>query len=239
LSRDLGIAPPNPRRASAGPATVAAFLAHEADRGSRAATITRGCAAIRYAIGSPTCRPRPTDREPPTNSEHLGAALLGAARPIARQFCDKLVQRSAPGRQRDAGSAAVAQISAHSSALKQMSAHWSTSVALGMNGAIRCNVNAIGPIFLARALARLRALVKTAVGTRVIRVGQPVRVQAANFWWSIGDPARRAILRQQPGEIEAAEARSSSCRNSRMIGGAETMQKLGTPGHTSLPHPLC
>src|SRR5271154_430775 len=62
-------------RASAGPATVAAFLAHEADRGSRAATITRGCAAIRYAIGSPTWRPPPTDREPPTNSEHVRAAL--------------------------------------------------------------------------------------------------------------------------------------------------------------------
>jgi hypothetical protein len=32
----------------ASPATVAAFLAHEADRGSRAATITRRCAAIRF-----------------------------------------------------------------------------------------------------------------------------------------------------------------------------------------------
>jgi hypothetical protein len=30
-------------------------------------------------------------------------------------------------------------------------------VALGMNGAIRCNVNAIGPISPARALGRLRA----------------------------------------------------------------------------------
>jgi hypothetical protein len=30
----------------ASPATVAAFLAHEADRGSRAATITRRCAAM-------------------------------------------------------------------------------------------------------------------------------------------------------------------------------------------------
>jgi hypothetical protein len=57
-----------------------------------------------------------------------------------------------------AGSATVAQISAHWSALKQKSAHCSTSVALGMNGAIRCNVNAISPIVLARALARLRAL---------------------------------------------------------------------------------
>jgi hypothetical protein len=56
-----------------------------------------------------------------------------------------------------AGTAAVAQISAHWSALTQISAHWSTSVALGMNGAIRCNVNAIGPISPACALGRLRA----------------------------------------------------------------------------------
>jgi hypothetical protein len=69
-------------RASAGPATVAAFLAHEADRGSRAATVTRGCAAIRRAIGSPTWSPRPTDREPPTNSEHVRAALRGIRRTV-------------------------------------------------------------------------------------------------------------------------------------------------------------
>jgi hypothetical protein len=48
----------------------------------RAATITRGCAAIRYAIGSPTWRPRPTDREPPTNSEHVRATLRGIRRTV-------------------------------------------------------------------------------------------------------------------------------------------------------------
>jgi hypothetical protein len=47
-----------------------------------AATITRGCAAIRYAIGSPTWSPRPTDREPPTNSEHVRAALRGIRRTV-------------------------------------------------------------------------------------------------------------------------------------------------------------
>jgi hypothetical protein len=57
----------------ASPATVAAFLAHEADRGSRAATITRRCAAIRYAH-------RLADLEPPTNSEHVRATLRGIRR---------------------------------------------------------------------------------------------------------------------------------------------------------------
>jgi hypothetical protein len=46
----------------ASPETVAAFLAHEADQGSAASTITRRCAAIRYAH-------RLADVEPPTNSE--------------------------------------------------------------------------------------------------------------------------------------------------------------------------
>jgi hypothetical protein len=62
-------------RASAGPASVAAFLAHEADRGSRAATITRPCAAIRYAH-------QLVDLEPPTNSEHLRATLRGIKAPV-------------------------------------------------------------------------------------------------------------------------------------------------------------
>src|SRR5450755_712049 len=59
----------------ASPATVAAFLAHEADRGSRAATITRRCAAIRYAH-------RLADLEPPTNSEHVRATLRGIRRTV-------------------------------------------------------------------------------------------------------------------------------------------------------------
>lgn len=59
----------------ASPATVAAFLAHEAERGSAASTITRRCAAIRYAH-------RLADFEPPTNSEKVRATLRGIRRTI-------------------------------------------------------------------------------------------------------------------------------------------------------------
>src|ERR1700730_8629912 len=45
----------------ASPDPVAASLAHEPDQGSAASTITRRCAAIRYAH-------RLADSEPPTNS---------------------------------------------------------------------------------------------------------------------------------------------------------------------------
>jgi integrase len=49
---------------------VAAYLAHEAERGSAPSTITRRCAAIRYAH-------RLADLEPPTASEHVRATLRG------------------------------------------------------------------------------------------------------------------------------------------------------------------
>src|ERR1700726_3676634 len=55
--------------------TVAAFLAHEAERGSAASTITRRCAAIRYAH-------RLAEFEPPTNSERVRATLRGIRRSI-------------------------------------------------------------------------------------------------------------------------------------------------------------
>src|SRR6516165_2707237 len=57
------------------PETVAAYLAHEAEKGSAASTITRRCAAIRYAH-------RLADLEPPTNSEHVRATLRGIRRAI-------------------------------------------------------------------------------------------------------------------------------------------------------------
>jgi hypothetical protein len=55
--------------------TVAAFLAHEADQGWAASTITRRCAAIRYAH-------RLADLEPPTNSERVRATLRGIRRTV-------------------------------------------------------------------------------------------------------------------------------------------------------------
>jgi site-specific recombinase XerD len=57
------------------PETVAAFLAHEAERGSAASTITRRCAAVRYAH-------RLADLEPPTNSEKVRATLRGIRRTV-------------------------------------------------------------------------------------------------------------------------------------------------------------
>jgi hypothetical protein len=57
------------------PETVAAYLAHEAEKGSAASTITRRCAAIRYAH-------RSADLEPPTNSEHVRATLRGICRAV-------------------------------------------------------------------------------------------------------------------------------------------------------------
>jgi site-specific recombinase XerD len=57
------------------PETVAAYLAHEAEKGSAASTITRRCAAIRYAH-------RLADMEPPTNSEHVRATLRGIRRAV-------------------------------------------------------------------------------------------------------------------------------------------------------------
>jgi site-specific recombinase XerD len=55
--------------------TVAAFLAHEAEQGSAASTITRRCAAIRYAH-------RLAEFEPPTNSEKVRATLRGIRRTV-------------------------------------------------------------------------------------------------------------------------------------------------------------
>jgi integrase len=55
--------------------TVAAFLAFEAGRGSAASTITRRCAAIRYAHHL-------ADLEPPTNSDHVRATLRGIRRTV-------------------------------------------------------------------------------------------------------------------------------------------------------------
>jgi site-specific recombinase XerD len=59
----------------ASPESVAAFLAHEAENGLAAATITRRCAAIRYAH-------RLAEFEPPTNSERVRATLRGIRRAI-------------------------------------------------------------------------------------------------------------------------------------------------------------
>jgi site-specific recombinase XerD len=59
----------------ASPETVAAFLAHEADQGSAASTITRRCAAIRYAH-------RLAELDPPTNSERVRATLRGIRRTV-------------------------------------------------------------------------------------------------------------------------------------------------------------
>jgi integrase len=54
---------------------VAAYLAHEAESGRAASTITRRCAAIRYAH-------RLADLEPPTNSESVRATLRGIRRAV-------------------------------------------------------------------------------------------------------------------------------------------------------------
>jgi hypothetical protein len=59
----------------ASPETVAAYLAHEAESGRAASTITRRCAAIRYAH-------RLADFEPPTNSESVRATLRGIRRAV-------------------------------------------------------------------------------------------------------------------------------------------------------------
>jgi site-specific recombinase XerD len=59
----------------ASPETVAAYLAHEAESGRAASTITRRCAAIRYAL-------RLADFEPPTNSESVRATLRGIRRAV-------------------------------------------------------------------------------------------------------------------------------------------------------------
>jgi hypothetical protein len=59
----------------ASPETVAAYLAHEAESGRAASTITRRCAAIRYAH-------RLADLEPPTNSERVRATLRGIRRAV-------------------------------------------------------------------------------------------------------------------------------------------------------------
>ena len=59
----------------ASPEAVAAYLAHEAGNGLAASTITRRCAAIRYAH-------RLADLEPPTNSECVRATLRGIRRTV-------------------------------------------------------------------------------------------------------------------------------------------------------------
>ena len=59
----------------ANPETAAAYLVHQAACGAAAATITRRCAAIRYAH-------RLANFEPPTNSEIVRATLRGIRRTI-------------------------------------------------------------------------------------------------------------------------------------------------------------
>jgi site-specific recombinase XerC len=59
----------------ASPESVAAYLAHEAAAGRAASTITRRCAAIRYAH-------RLADLDPPTHSEKVRATLRGIRRTI-------------------------------------------------------------------------------------------------------------------------------------------------------------
>jgi site-specific recombinase XerD len=59
----------------ASPEVVAAYLAHGAANGASASTITRRCAAIRYAH-------RLADFEPPTNSESVRATLRGIRRTL-------------------------------------------------------------------------------------------------------------------------------------------------------------
>jgi site-specific recombinase XerD len=57
------------------PETVTGYLAHQAENGRAANTITRRCAAIRFAH-------RLADFEPPTNSEHVRATLRGIRRAV-------------------------------------------------------------------------------------------------------------------------------------------------------------
>ena len=59
----------------AAPVTVAAFLAYEASRGTRASTIGRRCAAVRFAHML-------AGHEPPTNSEPVRATLRGIRRTL-------------------------------------------------------------------------------------------------------------------------------------------------------------
>ncbi len=59
----------------ASPETVASFLAHQADSGLSASTISRRCAAIRYAH-------KLAGHEPPTNCEAVKATLRGIRRAI-------------------------------------------------------------------------------------------------------------------------------------------------------------
>jgi site-specific recombinase XerD len=59
----------------ASPESVAGFLAHEADAGLSASTISRRCAAIRYAH-------KLAGHEPPTNNEGVKATLRGIRRTI-------------------------------------------------------------------------------------------------------------------------------------------------------------
>jgi site-specific recombinase XerD len=62
--------------------TVAAFLSGEAMRGTKAATISRRCAAIRYAHAA-------AGLEPPTNSEAVRAVLRGIRRTIGSARAQK------------------------------------------------------------------------------------------------------------------------------------------------------
>jgi hypothetical protein len=57
------------------PETVAAYLASEAESGLKPSTISRRCAAIRYAH-------KLAGHEPPTNSEAVKATLRGIRRSI-------------------------------------------------------------------------------------------------------------------------------------------------------------
>jgi site-specific recombinase XerD len=59
----------------ASPEAVAGFLATEADRGMSASTVSRRCAAIRYAH-------KLAGHEPPTNSEKVKATIRGIRRTI-------------------------------------------------------------------------------------------------------------------------------------------------------------
>jgi hypothetical protein len=64
------------------PQTVAAFLASEAETGLKPSTITRRCAAIRYAH-------KLADLEPPTNSEVVKATLRGIRRSVGAALARK------------------------------------------------------------------------------------------------------------------------------------------------------
>lgn len=59
----------------ASPETVATFLAHEAEQGTKFATISRRCAAINYMHGT-------ADRESPTKARLVAATLKGIRRSI-------------------------------------------------------------------------------------------------------------------------------------------------------------